>query len=163
MTAMDGDFRAGLAALLPQLRAYARFLARAPAQADDLVQEALLRALGAEHQWQPGTNLRAWTFRILHNLFLEQLRRGGTERRALDTIAAHGTGPASQEAAAELADLARDLEALPLAQREALILVGAHGLSADEAGLVCGVPPGTIKARVSRARAALARLRSGQS
>ncbi len=155
---MNGDFRAGLAALLPQLRAYARFLAGARAQADDLVQEALLRALAAEHQWEPGSNLRAWTFRILHNLFLEQLRRGGTERRALDTMDSRGTAPATQEAAAELGHLARQLDTLPLPQREALILMGAHGLSAEEAGLVCGVPPGTIKARVSRARAALARL-----
>ncbi|MDJ0390171.1 sigma-70 family RNA polymerase sigma factor [Roseomonas sp. E05] len=150
--------RSRLAGLLPDLRAFARFLARDAALADDLVQEAVLRALRAESQWDPETSLRAWLFRILRNAFLEQVRRHGTERRALARMPApDGPQPAAQEAQHAVSDLARALELLPLPQREALILVGAHGLSHEEAAAVCNVPIGTVKARVARARAALAR------
>ena len=149
--------RAALPALLPDLRAFARFLARDPALADDLVQEALLRALRAEQQWIPGTSLRAWVFHILRNIFLEQLRRRGTEKRALERMPAPDETGVPQDAHGEVTDLGRALQVLPLPQREALILVGAHGLSHEEAAVICDVPVGTVKARVSRARAALAR------
>jgi len=156
MASDSTTFRAGLAALLPQLRAYARFLARDVVLADDVVQEALLRALRAEAQWQPGTNLRAWCFTILRNVFLEEMRRGHGERRAMAAYPRGGEVAPSQEASAELRDLARALGMLPLAQREALILVGAHAMSYAEAAAVTGVAVGTVKARVSRARRALA-------
>jgi len=150
--------RPRLAGLLPDLRAFARFLARDAALADDLVQETVLRALRAEMQWDPETSLRAWLFRILRNAFLEQIRRHGTERRALARMTTPETPqPTTQEARHAVSDLARALEMLPLPQREALILVGAHGLSHEEAAAVCNVPVGTVKARVARARAALAR------
>jgi RNA polymerase sigma-70 factor (ECF subfamily) len=152
-----GRVRQGLPALLPDLRAFARFLARDPALADDLVQEAMLRALRAEAQWMPGTSLRAWLFHILRNVFLEQMRRRGTERRALERMPEPDGTVVPQDDHGEVTDLGRALQSLPLPQREALILVGAHGLSNEEAADVCGVPVGTIKARVSRARAALAR------
>ncbi|ONG46206.1 RNA polymerase subunit sigma-24 [Pseudoroseomonas deserti] len=146
-----------LPGLLPELRAFARFLARDAAQADDLVQEAILRALRAEAQWDPATSLRAWLFHILRNAFLEQLRRRGTERRALERLPPPAAPAASeQEARGEVADLQRAMAALPAPQREALILVGAHGLSHEEAAAVVGAPVGTVKARVARARAALA-------
>ncbi|MCQ4161415.1 sigma-70 family RNA polymerase sigma factor [Roseomonas sp. GC11] len=157
MASHTDPIRAGLPALLPELRAFARFLARDAAQADDLVQEAVLRALRAEAQWVPGTSLRAWMFHILRNVFLAQLRRRGTERRALERLPPRGAQPAVQEAHSAVGDLSRALDTLPMAQREALILVGAHGLSHEEAAAVCGVPVGTVKARVARARAALAR------
>ncbi|MXP62967.1 sigma-70 family RNA polymerase sigma factor [Roseomonas sp. M0104] len=147
-----------MAGLLPDLRAFARFLARDPTAADDLVQEAILRALRAESQWDPETSLRAWLFRILRNAFLEQIRRHGTERRVLAQLpASDAPQPAAQEAQHAVSDLARALDMLPLPQREALILVGAHGLSHEEAAAVCNVPVGTVKARVARARVALAR------
>ena len=146
-----------LPGLLPELRAFARFLARDAAQADDLVQEAILRALRAEAQWDPATSLRAWLFHILRNAFLEQLRRRGTERRALERLPPPAMPAASeQEARGQVADLQRAMAALPAPQREALILVGAHGLSHEEAAAVVGVPVGTVKARVARARMALA-------
>ncbi|MBC9178374.1 sigma-70 family RNA polymerase sigma factor [Pseudoroseomonas ludipueritiae] len=157
MTHPPESVRASLPALLPDLRAFARFLARDAALADDLVQEAVLRALRAETQWVPGTSLRAWVFHILRNVFLEQMRRRGTERRALERLPDPGESGVPQEDHGELEDLGRALQTLPLPQREALILVGAHGLSHEEAAIICAVPVGTVKARVSRARAALAR------
>lgn len=145
-----------LPGLLPELRTFARFLTRNAAQADDLVQEAILRALRAEAQWDPATSLRAWLFHILRNAFLEQLRRRGRESRALERLPPPPPRPAEQEAHGEMADLTRAMAKLPAPQREALILVGAHGMSHDEAAAVCGVPVGTMKARVARARASLA-------
>ncbi|MBO1073103.1 sigma-70 family RNA polymerase sigma factor [Roseomonas marmotae] len=157
MTDQPESVRLSLPPLLPDLRAFARFLARDTTLADDLVQEAVLRALRAESQWIPGTSLRAWMFHILRNVFLEQLRRRGTERRALERLPGHDESGVPQEEHGELEDLGRALQSLPMPQREALILVGAHGLSHEEAAAVCAVPVGTVKARVSRARAALAR------
>jgi RNA polymerase sigma-70 factor (ECF subfamily) len=152
------SIRAALPALLPDLRAFGRFLARDAALADDLVQEAVVRALRAEAQWTPGTSPRAWLFHILRNVFLEQLRRRGTERRALERMPPQDeAGPSPQDGHGEVSDLGRALQALPLPQREALILVGAHGLSHEEAAVIVGAPVGTVKARVARARAALAR------
>jgi RNA polymerase sigma-70 factor (ECF subfamily) len=152
------DSRVELVALLPDLRAYARFLAARSAEADDLVQEALARALAALDQLRPGSNLRAWSFVILRNVFFEQARRRRTERAALERGAlAHETTAPAQHARSELADLQRCIFTLPPLQREALVLVGAQGMSYEEAAEICGVPVGTVKARVSRARAALAR------
>lgn len=152
-----GGIRPLLPPLLPDMRAFARFLARDAALADDLVQEAVLRALRAESQWDPQTSLRAWLFHILRNIFLEQRRRHGTERRALERLPEPDAPPPAQEARAAVTELARALDGLPLILREALILVGAHGLSSEEAAVICAVPVGTLKARVSRARAMLAR------
>jgi RNA polymerase sigma-70 factor (ECF subfamily) len=148
-----------MVALLPELRAYARFLVRGPAEADDLVQEAVARALAALKQYRPGTSMRAWLFTIQRNLFYEQARRRRTERRLLERA-----GPGDSWTAAEqpgrvdLADLNRHLFTLPPLLREALVLVGAQGLSHEEAAAICGVPVGTMKARVSRARGQLARV-----
>ena len=151
------DFRIALAGLMPQLRAYARFLARDVARADDLVQDTVLRAMDEEAQWQPGSDLRAWAFRILRNVFLGQLRRGGAERRALGRFDPEARSAPAQLDSAELRELGLALDRLPLAQREALVLVAALGFSIAEAATICNVPDGTVKARVSRARAALAR------
>ncbi len=154
------DPRRALAALLPDLRVFARFLARDRALADDLVQDALVRALGALHQYQPGTSLKAWVFTILRNAYYEQGRRRRREV-ALDDVAPDQEAPT--EAApdhgsrAELRDLQRLIWQLPPLLREALTLVGAQELSYEEAAVICRVPVGTMKARVSRARAALSR------
>lgn len=150
--------RREVATLLPQLRGLARFLARDRAEADDLVQEAVLRALRGLGQFQPGTSVRAWLFTILRNVFYEQARRRKRERAALERQAAPESIAAHQPHEADLADLARQLRQLPPTLREALVLVGAQELTYEEAAAICAVPVGTMKARVSRARRQLARL-----
>jgi RNA polymerase sigma-70 factor (ECF subfamily) len=153
----ESQLRGQIAALLPDVRGFARFLARDRNAADDLVQDALVRALAALDQFQVGTNLKAWLFTIVRNAFYEGARRRKREARALEQHpggdrAAHPV----QDARAELRDLQTVIWALPPLLREALILVGAQEMTYEEAALVCGVPVGTIKARVSRGRAALA-------
>lgn len=148
--------------MLPELRGYARFLARDRAEADDLVQDAVVRALSAIESFEAGTSLKAWLFTIQRNAFYEQSRRRRTERRVIDGHAV-AAGPdanvthAHQDGEAAVADLQRVLWTLTPLLREALVLVGARGLSHEEAAAICNVPVGTIKARVSRARAQVAR------
>jgi RNA polymerase sigma-70 factor (ECF subfamily) len=148
--------------LLPELRAFARFLVRDKSEADDLVQEALVRALGALAQFQRGTSIRAWLFTILRNAFYEQARRRRTERAVLEQagVAELSSAP-HQENETALADLQRLIWTLPPLLREALVLVGAQGLAHEEAAAICNVPVGTMKARVSRARAKIARVMEG--
>ena len=142
--------------LLPALRGFARFLARDPALADDLVQDAVLRAFNAIEQFQPGTNLKAWLFTILRNHFYEQARRTRRETAVMAEYADAGQAAvASPQVQSEIADLQVLIFRLSPLLREALILVGAQGLSHEEAAAICGVPVGTMKARLSRARAQL--------
>lgn len=156
MNQHQSDFRAGLAGLLPDLRAFGRFLARDPSASDDLVQEAVVRALRAEGQWQEGTSLRAWAFSILRNVFYEGRRRGAVERRVLEAVSSEGSVAAGQHDRMQVAGLDAALAHLPPQQREALVLVGALGFSYEEGARVTGVAVGTLKARVSRARKVLA-------
>ena len=154
-----GELRRQLGALLPELRAFARFLARDRAVADDLVQDAIVRGLGALQQFQPGTNLKAWMFTILRNAFYEQARKRRREAVALEArfTPDEATRPA-QDARGEIDDLQQMIWRLPPLLREALILMGAQELTHDEAAAVCNVPVGTMRARLSRARASLARI-----
>lgn len=149
--------RRQIATLLPELRAFARFLARDRVQADDVVQDAVVRALGALHQFQAGTSLKAWLFTILRNVFYEQQRRRKRETAAIEGSfdLVEAAAPA-QVARGEINDLQQLIWGLPPLLREALILVGAQELSHEEAAEVCNVPVGTMKARLSRARVALA-------
>lgn len=148
------ELRNSLVRVLPDLRAYARILVRDAARADDLVQEAAMRALAAAEQFQPGTSLKAWVFTIQRNLFLQQIR---TRKREDAALAASPEGDeAFSPPTGEVAELQRMLDTLPAALREALVLVGASEMTHEEAALVCGVAPGTMRARVSRARALLA-------
>ncbi len=156
-TQSEQAIRGQIAALLPDLRGFARFLVRDRTGADDLVQDGLVRALGALHQFQPGSNLKAWLFTILRNAFYENVRRRKRESRLLESA---GAATLSEQPAAEARAEVRDLQSLiwtlPPLLREALILVGAQELTYEEAALVCNVPVGTVKARVSRGRSALA-------
>ncbi len=151
--------RQDMLALLPDLRAFARFLVRDPGTADDLVQDTVVRALGALEQFRAGTNLKAWLFTILRNLFFEQSRR---RRREAAALSAHGpteeTVRAEQADPSDLRDLQRTLWSLPPLLREALVLVGAQEQTYEEAASICGVAVGTMKARVSRARTQLTQL-----
>lgn len=157
----DNDFKAQLAQVIPHLRAFGRSLSGNRDLADDLVQETLLKAWAARQRFQAGTNMRAWTFIILRNLFLSQMRRsrfrGEWDDLVADRILA---APASQDRHVELSDMQRALLHLPQPQREALILVGAGGFAYEEAAEICGVAVGTIKSRVARGRVALEALLS---
>jgi RNA polymerase sigma-70 factor (ECF subfamily) len=160
--AYDPALRQELLTLLPDLRAFARFLVRDRVAADDLVQDTIVRALTALPQFQPGSNLKAWLFTILRNLFFEQSRRRRREMQALSVgFPGDEAGRPMQADAAELRDLSRTLWLLPPLLREALVLVGAQELTHEEAARICGVPIGTMKARVSRARTHLARIMDG--
>ena len=154
----DGDgYREAVVALVPQLRAFARFLARDVVRADDLVQDTILRALERQEAWTAGTDLRAWTFRLLRNLFLDQQRRRRVEARGLARLPPTEEAASVQPGRDSLHDLETALASLPETQREALILVAAMEMDIATAAAVTGVAEGTVKARVSRARAALAR------
>jgi RNA polymerase sigma-70 factor (ECF subfamily) len=154
--APEADLRRGLACLLSELRAYARFLVRDPAKSDDLVQDTIVRALAASVQFTPGTSLKAWLFTILRHTFYEQSRRRVREKNAM---AAHASGQAEQLQPhhSDITDMSRLLWTLPPLLREALILVGAQEFTHEEAASICGVPAGTMRARVTRARAQLAK------
>lgn len=151
--------RKQIAELVPDLRGFARFLAKNRSEADDLVQEALVRALAHTDQFAPGTHLRSWLFAILRNTFYEQVRRKRRERRAMEDAGVEARqGPAGHDERATLNDLEIRLQGLTPVLREALVLVGAQELSYEEAAGICGVPVGTMKARVSRARLQLRRM-----
>ena len=152
----DSDFKKELEALIPHLRAFARNLCGKPDMADDLAQDALLKAWSARKRYKAGTNMRAWVFVILRNQFLSQMRRSRFKGDWDDTVAERMLStPAHQDHEMQLSDLQRALMRLPDAQREALILVGAGGFSYEEAAEICDCAIGTVKSRVARARAAL--------
>jgi RNA polymerase sigma factor (sigma-70 family) len=158
----DPEFKKQLAQVIPHLRAFGRSLSGSRDLADDLVQETLLKAWAARKRFQAGTNMRAWTFIILRNLFLSQMRRARFKGE-WDEITASKllAAPASQDRHVELGDMQRALLHLPQPQREALILVGAGGFAYEEAAEICGCAVGTIKSRVARGRVALEQLLSG--
>ncbi|WP_420141627.1 sigma-70 family RNA polymerase sigma factor [Sphingomonas sp.] len=157
----DDEFRTELGRVIPHLRAFGRSLSGNRDLADDLVQETLLKAWAARKRFQAGTNMRAWTFIILRNLFLSQMRRARFKGEWDDITASKIlAAPASQERHVDLGDLQRALLHLPQPQREALILVGAGGFAYEEAAEICGCAVGTIKSRVARGRVALEQLLS---
>ena len=145
---------------IPRLRRYARTLARDVASADDLVQDCLARALGKLHLWQEGTDLRAWLFTILHNQFVNQVRRGVREGTAVGLSETEPllTQAPHQSKRLELRDLERALAKLPEEQRSVVLLVGLEGMRYEEVAEVLDVPVGTVRSRLSRGREALRRL-----
>ena len=152
----DAEFKQELAAVIPHLRAFGRSLSGSRELADDLVQETLMKAWAARERFQAGTNMRAWTFIILRNHFLSQMRRARFKGEWDDLVADRLlAAPAGQDKQIELADMQRALLQLPAPQREALILVGAGGFAYEEAAEICDVAVGTIKSRVARGRSAL--------
>ena len=150
-------FKRELTEVVPHLRAFARGLCGRPDMADDLVQEALLKAWAAQERFEPGTSMRAWTFVILRNAYLTDMRRNRFRGEYDEGVAERIlTAPAGQEEPIHLSDLHRALLTLPAERREALLLVGAGGFSYEEAADICGCVVGTIKSRVGRARATIA-------
>ena len=151
--------KADLVALMPSLRGFSRSLCANPARADDLVQETLVKALANIDRFESGSNLRAWLFTILRNTYYSELRK--RRREVEDAEGAHAARLAerpAQPGAMDLEDFKAAFSKLSEEHREVLSLVGAAGASYEEAAEICGVAVGTVKSRVSRARARLSEL-----
>ena len=156
---LDPAIRDQVLGTVPSLRAFAISLCGNIDRADDLVQETLLRALSHIDSFEPGTNMPAWLFTILRNLFRSEYRKRRREvedadGRYAETLKSHPEQPGR----VEFDEFRTALAKLPSDQREALILVGASGFSYDDAAAICGCAVGTIKSRVNRARTRLADL-----
>lgn len=151
------NFGVELEVHIASLRRYARALLRDRADAEDLVQEALARALSRADKFRPGTNLRAWLFTILHNVHVNQVRQkvSRPDDVPVEDVEHRLVSPARQEERIELRDMSRALDALPLEQRQVLLLVALEGLKYDEVAEALGVPVGTVMSRLSRGREAI--------
>jgi len=156
------DFGRMVEAEIPRLRRYARALTRdisRASRADDLVQSCLTRAIAKQHLWQPGTNLRAWLFTILHNQHVSDVRRAAREvvTVSVEDAPTLTTQPNAYDVL-RLRDLRAEMDRLPIEQREAILLIGLEGLPYEDAAKVLNVPIGTIRSRLSRGRDQLRKL-----
>jgi RNA polymerase sigma-70 factor (ECF subfamily) len=156
------EFQRRIEEEIPRLRRYARALTRNGSRCDDLVQDTLVRALAKEHLWQPGSNMRAWLFTIMHNQNVNAVRsamRDGMtveiEEQSSDLVAT--TDPTS---ARQLHELDRALAQVPEEQRQVILLVGLEGMSYEDSAAILHIPVGTVRSRLSRGRDALRRLLS---
>src|ERR1041384_1063219 len=158
---VDPALKDQILASIPSLRAFAISLSGNVDRADDLVQETVLRALANIDSFEPGTNMSAWLFTILRNLFRSEYRKRRREvEDATGMYAESMKSQPQQGSRLEFEELRAALAQLPDDQREAVILVGASGFSYEEAAAICGCAVGTIKSRVNRARNRLAELMS---
>ena len=158
----DAIFRDQLVGLLPSLRAFARGLCGHREMADDLAQDTMMRAWAARASYTQGTNFRAWMFMIMRNQFYTTIRKN-SRMTSLDPEVAERVlvvAPAQQNGI-NVDDVAKALQKLPAEQREVLLLIGANGLSYEEAAEVIGCAMGTVKSRLARGRTALAALIDG--
>jgi RNA polymerase sigma-70 factor, ECF subfamily len=158
------DIHQEIAVHIPNLRRYARALVRDVVAADDLVQETLTRAIAKLHLWREGSSLRAWLFTILHNQYVNDVRRSirsGTTVGFDDVTDLPLRLPATQEKCLELRDLDRALGRLPAEQRAVILLIGLEGMPYGEVATALGIPVGTVRSRLSRGRDALRRLMDG--
>jgi RNA polymerase sigma-70 factor, ECF subfamily len=159
------DIHQEIAVQIPNLRRYARALVRDVVAADDLVQDCLTRAIAKLHLWRDGTDLRAWLFTILHNQYVDQVRRSVRASATVEIDAADLSlsRSANQETGLKLRDLDRALGQLVAEQREVILLIGLEGMSYDDAAAALGIPVGTVRSRLSRGRDALRRLMDGDT
>ncbi len=159
---MDQAFSHQLVALLPRLRRFARGLTHGSEEGDDLVQAACERALARRDQFEPGTRLDSWMYRIVQNLWLDSRRRGKNEAIAIDPVdLAEHAAPAGNNAAEDglyLAQVREAIAQLPEDQRAVLMLVSVEGVAYKDAAEILGLPLGTVMSRLSRARVALGRI-----
>src|SRR2546423_10529746 len=148
---------------IPRLRRYAIALVRDRVAADDLVQDTLERAWSRWHLWQPDTDLRAWLFTIMHNVFVNQFQAAKARpTQPLDDEVDQLPVGATQEHALQMRDLRRCLDHMPLEQRELLLLVGLEQLSYEQAATTLGIPIGTVMSRLARGRDRLRNCMSGE-
>lgn len=147
---------------IPRLRRYARALTRDRSRADDLVQDTIERALAKYHLWRPGSDLRAWMFTIMHNVYVNQVRADASAVvSALDDEGVQLAIRATQSDRLEVLDLQTALSQLPAEQRAVLLLVGLEQMTYEETASVLNVPIGTVMSRLSRARERLRLLLKG--
>ncbi|MBP5987046.1 MAG: RNA polymerase sigma factor [Azonexus sp.] len=147
---------------LPRLRRYARAMLGDRAAADDLVQDTLERAWSRFSQWRPGSDLRAWLFGIMHNLRVDQLRRGSLTTHSLDEEAGDVPTRATQSDRLEVMDIESALRQLPDDQREVLLCVALEEMSYAEVAAALGIPVGTVMSRLSRGRERLRQIMEGR-
>ena len=154
------DFARLLEVEIPRLRRYARALTRDVTRADDLVQSCLTRAIAKQHLWQPGTDLRAWLFTILHNQHVNDVRRSVHEgiHVAVEEMAPVLIVHPNALATLQLRDLEAAIAKLPQEQRQVILLVGLEGMRYEEVALILGIPVGTVRSRLSRGREQLRKL-----
>ena len=139
---------------LAALRRYAFVLARGTEEAEDLLQDCLAKAVASASQWQPGSDLRAWLFTLMHNLYLNQ-RRDAPPLAAVDIDEVRDQLPGTPGPSDDALDLERCLQRLPADQRAVLLLVGLEAMSYEETARILAVPVGTVMSRLSRARSRL--------
>jgi RNA polymerase sigma factor (sigma-70 family) len=154
-----------LVAAIPRLRRYARILTGNSFRADDLVQDTLARAWDKRRLWQAGSDLRAWLFTIMHNVFLNQRALARRDAQCVSIDADEDGGVAlqipvrpTQQTRVELIEIMREVERLPVEQREILLLAAVEELRYEEIAAVLAIPVGTVMSRLSRARAKLRRM-----
>ena len=153
------DFNDLLESQIPRLRRYSRALTRDTQRADDLVQDTLVRALMKQDRWEPGTNLRAWLFTLMHNQFVNNVRRANREAGTIniDDVSSSLVATTDPTASRQLYELERALGQLAAEQREVILLVGLEGFSYEDAAKILAVPVGTVRSRLSRGRESLRR------
>lgn len=158
-----------LAAVIPRLRRYALVLTGNPVRGDDLVQDTLTRAWDKRSYWRPGSDLRAWVFTIMHNIFVNQLASSRRDAANVSLDAEDERGAALQVSGdndpttrIELQEVMRQVQRLPAEQREVLMLVAVEGMHYEEVAATIGIPIGTVMSRLSRARDKLRRMPTRQ-
>jgi RNA polymerase sigma-70 factor (ECF subfamily) len=149
---------------IPYLRRYARALTQNVSDADDLVQNCLVRAIAKMDRFEAGTNLRAWLLAIMHNIFIDSFRKKRRAREVCETTETIQKGlftPANQFRRVQVTDVETALAKLPAAQRSTLLLIALENLTYEEVARITEVPVGTVRSRLSRARHALINMVEG--
>jgi len=157
---IDGD---QLAAEIPRLRRYARALTRSSQAADDLVQDCLERAWRKGHHWEPGTDLCAWLFTVMHNVYVNGLRRKRPDTEPMGHTEYADPRSQAHDSDLKLRDLEQALAILPPEQREVLLLVCLEEMRYEQVAAVTGVPIGTVMSRLHRARERMRRFMAGET
>jgi RNA polymerase sigma-70 factor, ECF subfamily len=154
------DFARQLEEQIPRMRRYAVVLTRNGDMADDLVQSTLVRAIEKQHKFTPGSNLRAWLFTLLHNQYVNDVRRPAHRAISvdIDALSKDLVAVADPSAPRQLKELDAAIDKLPIEQRQVLLLVGLEGMAYEEVATILMVPIGTVRSRLSRGRAALRQL-----
>jgi len=148
---------------IPRLRRYARALTADRTSADDLVQDTLERAWGKFYMWRRGSDMRAWMFSIMHNTFINHIRKNQVTTVSMDEDALEVPTRATQNDALEMRDLASAIVKLPCEYREVVLLIGLEEMSYEEVAQVLNIPMGTVMSRLSRGRERLRILMAGES